>query len=445
MFGGQFLKNLGLFQGKPKTPEFEAFLSWAREYAIRIDSLEDKNADIERFSILDPILAGKRIVYLGEEDHWVHEKSDYRLLMLRYLYSRGFRYVGEELGWSDGLRVDRYLETGDESHLERIATYGYRGDIRTDRDDQPTGFFKDPTGNYPVQEFKSEQIRLTKALQAIHQKEPENERLHFFGFDIDTLAGGGYEDLGELLKPKQNRPAIFELQSQLARVPGETLVQEIQRLQKVIGRIQLQATEFKNLLGEKIYEQLREGLLTLLDSFRFVWVTKSAKAYRTISPAMAAREETMVRHVQFILSHMEPGAKMVLMAHNRHLSKNNAAIRQAGAGPGGKRGPSLGTAIHRLLPDQVFGIWMLQGQGFSSQPYSQLSSEYTLQPGTLNAILAQIGETFLLPLMAFDPRTSILNRELDIIGIYNVIFRAVIRQQVDALFFVNKVSRIQTD
>ncbi|HEX3043266.1 MAG TPA: hypothetical protein VHY08_00815, partial [Bacillota bacterium] len=87
MFIGRFLKNLWPGQEQPKTPEIEAFISWAREHALRTDSLDAQNAEIEKLSILDPLLARKRIVYLGEEDHWVHEKSDYRLLLLRYLYS----------------------------------------------------------------------------------------------------------------------------------------------------------------------------------------------------------------------------------------------------------------------------------------------------------------------------------------------------------------------
>ncbi len=38
------------------------------------DPLDGMNADIEKLSFLDDLLAYKRVVYLGEEDHWIHEK-----------------------------------------------------------------------------------------------------------------------------------------------------------------------------------------------------------------------------------------------------------------------------------------------------------------------------------------------------------------------------------
>ncbi|KPU44375.1 hypothetical protein OXPF_25450 [Oxobacter pfennigii] len=198
------------FSTKHKT---EKFIGWARENAVMFDYLDGMNADIEKLSVLDNLLADKRVVYLGEEDHWIHEKNQYRILMLRYLFSRGWRYVGEELGWSDGIRISRYLETGDLSHLDRIATFGYRGDVREDREDKPTGILKDSSDNYPVEEFKAEQIRFIKALKNINGNCLEgSRRIHFFGFDVNAVPGGGYKDIQELLSSVQNLSALSELQ-----------------------------------------------------------------------------------------------------------------------------------------------------------------------------------------------------------------------------------------
>lgn len=121
--------------------------------------LDGANCDVGKLAVLDDSLTGKRVVYLGEEDHWVREKTEYRLLLLRYLFSRGWRFVGEELGRSDGVRLDRYLETGDESWLARMATHGYRGALRSDRDDKPTGLLKDSAVRYPTAEFAADQLR----------------------------------------------------------------------------------------------------------------------------------------------------------------------------------------------------------------------------------------------------------------------------------------------
>jgi len=437
-------RNLFRVWRRPGRREIEAFKAWAQEHAVLLEPLDGANTNIEKLAFLDELLGDKRLVFLGEEDHWIHEKGDFRLLLLRYLFSRGWRYVGEELGWSDGSRIDRYIETGDESYLDRIATYGYRGALRTDRDDKPTGILKDTLERYPVREFAAEQIRLAKALRTVNEsRRPGSARLHYFGFDIDALAGGGYEDIEGLLHPTQDTPEALALKMLLARVPGETIEQEIVRLVRTLELIDAQQAQLKRLLGEQGYNRLQGCTQTLRDSFDFVRIANPATDWAILNSAMAAREEAMSRHVQFILARMGPNDKIVLMGHNRHLSKDIRIIKDSGgAMAGGRRVPSLGTFLIHLLPDQIFSIWMLHDQGFSSQPFSWLSSEYTSKTGSLNAILAEVGETYLLPIATDDPRARLLSSEMDIVGIYNVVFRTIISKQADAIFFVQKVSSL---
>lgn len=426
---------------RPKRKEIEEFLTRAREQAVMVESLDGINTDIEIFSIFDKLLENKRVVYLGEEDHWIHEKSDYRLLLLRYLISRGFRFIGEELGWSDGIRIDRYMEMGDEAHLEKIATYGYRGELRNDREDKATGILKSSNQNYPVSEFKREQLRLTRALRDICiDYANDNGRIHFFGFDIDAVAGGGYKDIEEILNPYKDEPDVSHILSLLSRVPGETLEAEINRLRIVSDTMNSMEANLRKLLGEKQNNMLVECVITLMDSFEFNRIANSAMNYNELNIAMAAREEVMYRHVKFILSRMKPTDKLVLMGHNRHLSKNIELINNVGASPpGGKLVPSIGTYINRLLPEEVFSIWQLHDRGSSSHPYTELSRKYESMPGSLNSVLAQIGSNYLLPTNGF----QIFNKYMDIHGIYNAIYNTKISQQADAIFFIGEVSPLK--
>ncbi len=367
----------------PKQSEINEFVAWALRNSVLIENLE--MADVKKLSFLDGYLEDKRIVYLGEEDHWIHEKSDYRLLLLRYLVSRGWRYIGEELGWSDSIRVDRYLETGDESFLEQIATYGYEGALRKDRKDKPTGILKNQNGNYPVKEFKSEQLRLTRTLRDISEKVRANsDRIRFFGFDLDTLTGGGYKDIEELLCSFRQEPDIANILSLLNSVEGETIKDEMNRLTNVLEKVKLSKNNFMKLLGEKQYGLLQEHIQTLYDSLKFNLIINPAADYESVGVAMANREVVMQRHVKYILSQMKPDDKLVLMGHNRHLSKESGLIKDAGAAsPGGYKGPSLGTYINHLLPGQVFSIWEIHEQGIGSQPYTELKQEYKGIAGTL--------------------------------------------------------------
>jgi len=420
----------------------DRFLAWARENAVVFTPSEAINESVGKLSFLDAALKDKRIVFLGEEDHWVHEKYEYRCLLLRYLYSRGWRYVGEELGWSDGMRLDRYLETGERSCLDRIATYGYRGDIRADRDDETYGILKNISSPYPVHEFKAEQIRFAEFLRSFNE-DPSvtTKRIHFFGFDINAEAGGGYRDIEELLNYELYSPELAELRQLLNRVPGESVKQEIQRLDFLLHMVENNTGRLRDAIDRERFAQLKHCILTMRDSYRFHLMASSANDYKSLNKAMAFREEMMCRHAEYILSQMKPDDKLVLMGHNRHLSKDIGQIKKPGASPpGGRLVPSLGTYLSRRLPDQVFSIWMLHECGYSSHPFKNLSREYTAKYGSLNSILAQAGDRYLLFTAATDRRAALLDADLDIVGLYNITFRAALAKQADAVFFVRKVT-----
>ena len=135
---------------------------WVNEHATRVEIADVESAaraDVEALAWLDPLVARKRFAFVGEANHFVHEKLGYRLFVTRYLASRGFTVLLEELAWSDGVRIDRYLRSGDEAWLERVGTFGYEGDARPDRDDRWTGYLAQARERYPTAAFKHEHVR----------------------------------------------------------------------------------------------------------------------------------------------------------------------------------------------------------------------------------------------------------------------------------------------
>ncbi|MCB1001776.1 MAG: erythromycin esterase family protein [Acidimicrobiales bacterium] len=58
--------------------------------------LDGERGSIEPFAILDELADRCRIAFVGEMDHFVAEKSSVRLLVCRYLASRGWTIFGEE-------------------------------------------------------------------------------------------------------------------------------------------------------------------------------------------------------------------------------------------------------------------------------------------------------------------------------------------------------------
>ncbi len=129
--------------------------AWASERAIRLELPLRSESNFERLAALDTAIAAKRIVYLGEPDHFIHEKYDYRLLMLRYLVSRGWNHIGEEMGLVDGYRINKFLASGDSDYLDRVPMYGYKGGQRADRDDSATGLLQDSFLAFPLARHSS--------------------------------------------------------------------------------------------------------------------------------------------------------------------------------------------------------------------------------------------------------------------------------------------------
>jgi erythromycin esterase-like protein len=420
-----------------------AFLEWAREAAVFVGDLGDEEADVERLASLDKALLGKRIVYLGEPSHWIHEKYPYRLFMIRYLFSRGWRHLGEELSWSDGRRIDRYLETGESGQLDRVTAYGYEGADRPDRDDRPTGLLADGEANYPTELFRAEQVRFAHALRRISQSRPPgSERLHFFGFDADYVPGAGYEHAQELLSAAPNVPIISELRALLARVDRETMQEESARLTAVLEWLEGNRDRVARLIGFESSRRLRCALLNMRDSLDYVAVANPATDWVTLRAAMAKRELIMQRRVTTVLSGLGPEEKVILMAHNQHLAKDDDGISapEFGAGPGGGTVPSVGCFLNRLFPSEVFSIWMLWDHGRDCQPYPRLSSELRSPPSSLNALFAEVGAVFILPTRSSDPRSGLMSGDAEIASMYNQVLRTTLTDQCDAVFFVREVS-----
>jgi erythromycin esterase-like protein len=423
-------------------PGARRFEAWASANAIHLEPAAVEPVDVERLAPLDGHLADKRIIYLAESDHFIHETHVFRQLLTPYLFSRGWRWIGEELGASDGGRIDQYLATGDESWLDRVAMFGYRDARRTDRDDTPTGLLRDAWGpSYPQAAMKAEQVsRLRKLRRLSEARPPGTSRLRFFGFDIDAAVGGGYEDVNGLLSPHREDSRIRELASALERVGGESAGEELARLERVLQHMQEHRPSLEEALGAGTYEALLSSVLSLRDSLKFVAVAHPATDWPTVAEAMAEREEAMFQRVRRVLSRLGPGEKVILQGHAAHLSKDWPSVRQLSVWAGPPK-QNLGTRLLAEYPGQVFSIWMVHGRGRSAQPFTSLPSELHLVPGTLNALLARVGACFLLPTTGVGAEW--LSRERELTWMYNGLLRTPVARQADALFFVRTVGPLR--
>jgi erythromycin esterase-like protein len=397
----------------------------------------DRN--LAKLAALDKSLGEKRIAYVGEPDHFIHQKYDYRLMVLRYLLARGFTNVGEEMGVSDGHRINRFFATGDPSHLERAPIYGYKGDQRTDREDRPTGLLGESyTEAYPLTEFAAEQKNFARELRAL-----AGARVRFFGFDIDGSPGGGYADIAEILAPNGNIPAVARVLARLNRVAGESIDDEVARLDAVVGVIDAELEAWTHAIGAADASRVARHARSLRDSFRYIQMAFPAKTWPALNDAMAYRETVMYRNASDAMAEAGPGGKIALMSHNLHLAKDFSSVRGlAGAGPGGGKVDAIGTHLNKLTRGDVFSIWMLINRGRDCQPFSFCTCEIKPVAGTVNAALAEIAPALLLPLAALKT-SGLADDELKIQMDGNAGITTAIGAQADAIVFVDDVSPLR--
>ena len=277
---------------------------------------------------------------LGEPNHFIHEKVDFRLWWLGRLARRYPLVLLEELGWADGRRIARFLADGDDTHIRHAATFGYEG---WKRDDSPTGVFAPGNSTYPNAQMCAEHTRFYRSLRDLGIRD-------YFGFDIDPGGGIAYENL---------EGAGF---GHVTRVPSEALDDE--------------AVRIRRLGTQRALAPVSADLSALADSLRYTSLVRAAADYEATRPAMAFREDAMKRRESALIDEAPAGARVVLMAHAFHLVKDDAAISFPGVvGPGGDRVSSLGhyLATERRMPTTA--VWMLYSAERDCQPLNDLPRE----------------------------------------------------------------------
>ena len=488
------------------TPERtrRACLDWLREHAIAFDPA--RGPSLRALKVLTPLLQGKRVAMLGETVQQVHETYAFRVALLRFLAGHGFNLIGAQASWSDGARIQRFLTANALTELDRTALLGYRGSARTDRDDSPADRAPgmamgsaigagSATANRQQESAASRAKRLhwQSANQAAMHKEqrrfyialrklcerrkPEHGSISVFGFDADDSLGDTYEEIDALLRPRRH-PRIDTLRQLLARVPGEDMTAEIDRLAWALDWLDLQYASLADQLGSGGFAHVRHLLALLHDSFELARVAWHTDDPARMAESHALRDTVMHSSVAYALAEHQPESKAVLIGAAQHLPKCDAGMlvlppHHARAQPdSARRSPSaddvtntaavsrgaatasqgvatarasLGSFVAQtLLPEQVFSMWFIYGGGTDGQTHDLKQRQLAAPKHTLNALLRQVGGAFVLPLVELDdPRAAPLLASLQVMQSGNCAVQMRLTEQLDALYFVPQVTAVE--
>ncbi|MBX9720136.1 MAG: hypothetical protein K2X81_01975, partial [Candidatus Obscuribacterales bacterium] len=226
----------------------ELFLRWAKKEAVPIEL--DWTSSLTSFAsdLFDSQLCGKKIVFLGEPDHFVVEKYQYQLLFIRRLRELGWNLIGREIGRSDGDRINRFVQSGDESYLNSVQLYGASDSNCAVSRMCPEGLMS-PVAGSGVCDFLSVEFQFARALRDLAKLRDNESSIRFFGFDIDVFPGGAYTDIAELLAKSTDSSVSTQLLFDLVPRLGEKLSEEVIRLEQASKRAQLLTRSLEKSIG----------------------------------------------------------------------------------------------------------------------------------------------------------------------------------------------------
>lgn len=376
--GGRFELNGGktdikvLLKAEP-VPAGVEVLAWIKANAIRLQTVLPGQgfADLRP---LEAIVGNARVVGLGEATHGTKEFFQLKHRLLEFLVEKkGFTLFGMEAGMPEASLLDDYVLTGKGDPAEVLATL------------------------YPVWNVE-EVLAMIRWMRAYNANPAHPKKLRFYGFDMQerkrtyacVKAWLDEEDSGEAVHLASLNDRMSELLGATAGNSSSERLKAWQDLAQEVDAIaqhQEKRVAVSSPAGPAGVARLQIQNLRLLAQF----AAFRGDANRSL------RDQFMATNVAWKLA-QDPGAKMVLWAHNGHIAYCPEA--KYGVDPMGwylRR--SMGSAYRNFgfaFRDGAFRAWDLG-------PERKGAMTFTVTPQAKGTLDAALGATN-LPILALDLR-----------------------------------------
>ena len=346
---------------------------WVKGAAIPLEST-DPATDLKDMERLEVVVRDARIVAMGEATHGTREFFRMKHRMLEYLVEKkGFTIFGIEANWPESLAINDYVLNG-------------AGDAGS-----ALGGLNSWTWN------TEEVLELIRWMRKYNEDPRHAKKVKFYGFDGEVAHAAAHTVVSYLEKvdPEQAKAAakIFDPVSDVDKEKAAAKKSEAfwERLE---DRVTLLEEQFEN--HKEAYVKASSEKEWILAQHNVEIVRQAAELYGfkqtgNVSP----RDRAMAKNVRWILEQEGPDAKMMLWAHNGHVS----------TGALGDRG-SMGNQLRQMYGKEM----VVCGFSFDEGAFQALEKgkglrQFTVGPGgadTLDRVLAATG----LALFAVDLRSA---------------------------------------
>jgi erythromycin esterase len=409
-------------------PAPDEVVAWVKGHAIPLETAEAEHG-FEDMQPLKKLVGDARVVALGEATHGSREFFQLKHRMLEFLVEEmGFTVFAIEANWPECLAINDYVLEGKGDPKEALA------------------------GIY-FWTWNTEEVLEQMEWMRRYNADTERERkVKFYGFDMQTPTVAAREAIaylermdpetaakaGELLAPLEKERAAQSLQA-MSEEDNRALADAVSDL---LQRFDEQRATWVESSGEREWIVARQKVVLLEQILEM-----------SSGGTFNARDEAMAANLEWILETEPPGTKVVVWAHNGHVSRSGSDAMQP-----------MGSHLDRSLGDDYVVLGFVFNQGSfqaidwtQGQGKSQGLIEHTVGPapeGHLGAAFARAGmPIFVLDLRRIPAEGTVAGwfdvphpmREIGAVfaGEEQMSHPVVLGDHYDGVIFVNETTRAQ--
>jgi len=410
-----------LTQSKASTPRSNApkeIVEWLRTSAIPLKTTNPE-ADLNDMSQLGSVIGNARVVAMGEATHGTREFFQMKHRMLEFLVEKmGFTVFAIEANWPESLAVNDYVLNG-------------RGD--------PAAAL---AGMYFWTWNTEEVLDMIRWMRKYNEDPAHDKKVQFLGFDMQTarVAVSNVDEYLNNVDPQERQTAERVLapladernEREYSRRPPRVQAETAEGIKSLLDFFDQHKRDYVAASSEKQWALARHNLEV---------IKQAAELCSSRSPAV--RDRYMAENVKWILDNELPGTKILLWAHNGHVSTADSA---------------MGSVLRRMYGQDmvVCGFSFYEGSFQAVGGLGRRLQDFVVGPSPPDALDSALAETG-LPLFAIDLRRAkskdVLHRWLGIahrmrtIGaVYNELLPSstylpeVVPDSFDVIFFVKRTT-----
>lgn len=287
-------------------PAPEEVVAWIRQNAIPLTTPEAEKG-LDDMEPLKALVGDARLVALGEATHGTREFFQLKHRMLEFLVEKlGFRAFGIEASFGDCLPLTEYVRTGKGDPKAALANQGF--------------------WTWDTEEV----LALVKWMRSYNEDRTHKEKLSFWGFDMQSPASSTQALLAYFTKVdkafvKAVGPALEPLDDdfaaqQLRATPGSVTAELRDAVKKIASRLDAKRSEYELKTATRDLQIARIHARILFDFLL------------SVAGEYDARDRSMAEVAAALLDLEGPDSRMVLWAHNGHISElRNAGLASMGS------------------------------------------------------------------------------------------------------------------